>query len=89
MEASGRIFSGKTLEGAVQVGGGVTIPGGFLEKSGRGTQCSGVVDNLGMGHRLDSMVLEAFSNLNVGFSPPTPCLSCRVALRRNSCLSIW
>lgn len=31
---------------------------------GCGTQCSGLGHKAGMGHRLDSMVSEAFSNLD-------------------------
>lgn len=33
------------------------------ETTGCGTQCPGLVDKVGISHRLDSMVLEIFSNL--------------------------
>lgn len=42
--------------------GGIPIPGGVQGKPGCGTQCSGVGDKVGTGHRLDSMTLEVFSS---------------------------
>lgn len=64
-DISRNFFHTKTLEGAVQVGGGATVPGGVQGTTGHGTQCSGAIDKEGISHRLDSMVLEALSNLNV------------------------
>lgn len=37
---------------------------GAQEMTARGSQCSVLGDKLGMGHRLDLMILELFSNLN-------------------------
>lgn len=53
-------FNPCPLEGAAQEGGTVTIPGGVQEKPGRGTQCQGLVDVVGLGHGLDSVISEVF-----------------------------
>lgn len=60
------------MEQAAQGGDRVTIPGGVQETSGHDTWCYGRVDRVVIGQRLDSMILEVFSNLNdsvtLGFS---------------------
>lgn len=38
-------------------------PGGVHGTAGRGTQCSGLGDRVGIAQRLDSLILEGFSNL--------------------------
>lgn len=52
------------LEWAVQVGGGVIVPGGVKEKAECGTQCHGLVNKVVLGHRLDLMISKVLSNLN-------------------------
>lgn len=49
---------------AVQGGGGVLVRGGIQGKTGRGSQCSGLVDTVVFGYSLDSMMSEVFSNPN-------------------------
>lgn len=44
---------------------GVLIPGGVQGTPGHGTQCSGLGNKVRMGHRLDSVVCEVFSNLMI------------------------
>lgn len=47
--------------------GGVTIPAGVQEITGRGTKCHGLVDKVVgqvIRQRLDMMIMEVFSNLN-------------------------
>lgn len=67
----GKKFSQKArwiLERAAQGDGGVTIPGeqpgGVQGTTGCGTECFGQGDKVGIGHRLDSMILDIFSNLS-------------------------
>lgn len=50
------------LEHTAQVSVVVTIPGGIQELDG--TQCLVHIDKVVISHRLDLMMLEAFSNLN-------------------------
>lgn len=45
-------------------GGGVTILGNVQQTPGCGTQCPGLVDKVGSGHRLGVMILKGFSNLH-------------------------
>lgn len=40
----------------------VPIPRGVQGTPGRGTQCSGLVDKVGIGHRLDSTISDVSSN---------------------------
>ncbi|KAL9826564.1 tectonic-like complex member MKS1 isoform 2-T2 [Geothlypis trichas] len=54
----------QTLEGAVQGGDGVPISGGMQGRTGGGTQCSSLSEKVGIGHRLNSKILEVFSKLN-------------------------
>lgn len=50
----------QTLEGAAQGGaGGVPMPG---ERQDCGARCRGVVDKVGVGNRLDSMISEVLSS---------------------------
>lgn len=45
--------------------GGVEVPirRSVQEKTGCGTECSGLGDKVGIGHRLDSIISEVFSDL--------------------------
>lgn len=40
------------------------VPGGVQEMTGHGTRCSGLVNVVVLGQRLDLMVMEVFSILN-------------------------
>jgi len=53
------------LEQAAQGGGGVTIPGEFQKTRRCGTSGHGLAGMVVLGSRLDLMILEVFSNLNV------------------------
>lgn len=50
--------------GAAQGGGEVPNPGNVQGRTGRGTWCSGLGYKVGIGHRVGSMVLDIFSNLD-------------------------
>lgn len=52
------------MKWAAQGGGGVLIPRGVQGITGCGIQCSRLGDKVGIGHRLDSVILEVFSKLN-------------------------
>lgn len=45
-------------------GGGVTIPGSAQGMTGCCTQCSGLIEEVEINQRLDSVILEVLSNLN-------------------------
>lgn len=55
---------GQAWAGAAQGGDGAPSPGGVQGMIARGTQCSGLGENVGMRHSLDSMISEVFSTLN-------------------------
>lgn len=57
------------MEKVPQGGGGVSGPGDVQGMTGHGTQGSGLGDKVGVGHRLDLMALEVFSNLNDSVIP--------------------
>jgi len=52
------------LELAAQGSGGVAIPGGVQKTCGHGTAGCVLAGMVGLGWRMDSMILEVFSNLN-------------------------
>lgn len=52
------------MEWTAQESGGITVPEGAHETTGRGTWCYGLVDKVVIGQRLDLVILEIFSNLN-------------------------
>lgn len=60
----GHLFPTYTLAQAAQGSGRVTVPGGTRETWGCGTVGHGLVGTVGMGQRLDWMILVVFSNLN-------------------------
>lgn len=55
----------QAVEGAAQGPGGVPIPGGVQETTGRGTQSSGPGAKVVFGQRLDSMVVVIIFHLDV------------------------
>lgn len=52
------------MELTTQEGAGVTFPGSAQETPGCGTLCYGLVDKVVIVPRLDSMILDIYSNLN-------------------------
>lgn len=56
-------FSTEGVLDTGRVAQGVTIPGGVQGTTGCGTECSRQGDKVGIGHRLDSMISDIFSNL--------------------------
>lgn len=53
-----------TLEWTPRGDGGVTIRGSVQEKTGCGTACHGLADQVVIGQWLDLLTLDVFSNLN-------------------------
>lgn len=54
-----------------QGGGGVTILEDVQGTTGHGTQCSGLVDKMVIGQRLEPMILEVFFNPNDSINTPS------------------
>ena len=57
--------SGQALDQAAQGGGGVTIPGGIQKMCRCGTSGHGLAGTGVLGWRLDLIILEVFSNINI------------------------